>query len=146
MLPPPITNATELKKDTDHLRLLAVFHFIFAGLSVLGLGFMVFHYSIMQVIFSRPEIQNAQGGPPPEMIKKILLIFYSVMAVVLIIGGILNLLSALFLKSRKNRFYSLIIGGLNCVQVPIGTALGIFTIMVLTRDSVRRMYEEQTQG
>jgi hypothetical protein len=100
----------------------------------------------MQLVFSNPAIQNARNGPPPEMIMKLLLIGYSVGAVALIIGGILNLLSALFLKDRKNRFYSLIIAGLNCLQVPFGTALGVFTILVLTRDSVRRMYEEKTPG
>jgi len=31
------------------------------------------------------------------------------------------------------------------MQVPIGTVLGIFTILVLSRDSVRKAYEVQEQ-
>jgi hypothetical protein len=36
--------------------------------------------------------------------------------------------------------FSLVIAGLNCIQIPFGTALGVFTIIVLLRDSVREAY------
>ncbi|MCX6922874.1 MAG: hypothetical protein NT154_06635 [Verrucomicrobia bacterium] len=36
--------------------------------------------------------------------------------------------------------FSLMIGGLNCLQIPFGSALGVFTIIVLSRDSVRDLY------
>jgi hypothetical protein len=34
------------------------------------------------------------------------------------------------------------VAGLNCIQIPLGTALGVFTIMVLTRDSVEAVYQQ----
>jgi len=37
--------------------------------------------------------------------------------------------------------FSLIIAGINCVQFPFGTVLGVFTFVVLLRDSVRELYE-----
>jgi len=43
----------------------------------------------------------------------------------------------------RNRFFSLIIGGLNCLQIPFGTALCVFTILVLSRDSVRQLAEKR---
>ena len=51
-----------------------------------------------------------------------------------------NLLSALFLWRRQHRMFSMVVGGLNCLQIPFGTALGVFTILVLSRDSVQELY------
>lgn len=56
----------------------------------------------------------------------------------------LNVLSGFFLLQKRNRLFSLIIGGLNCLQIPFGTALGVFTILVLSRDSVRQLYAGET--
>jgi hypothetical protein len=39
----------------------------------------------------------------------------------------------------------LIIAVLNCLQIPFGTALGVFTIIVLSRDSVRELYSRDDQ-
>jgi hypothetical protein len=38
--------------------------------------------------------------------------------------------------------FSLVIAGVQCMFAPFGTALGVFTIIVLTRDSVRRQYPD----
>jgi hypothetical protein len=59
----------------------------------------------------------------------------------LVIGSVCNLLSGLWIRARRNRVFSLVVAGINCFQVPLGTALGIFTIIVLMRDSVRELYE-----
>jgi hypothetical protein len=32
--------------------------------------------------------------------------------------------------------------GINCIFIPIGTVLGVFTIIVLTRDSVKELFGE----
>ena len=58
----------------------------------------------------------------------------------------LNVLSGLFLLKKRNRLFSLIIGGLNCLQIPFGTALGVFTLLVLSRDSVRHLYSGGTES
>ncbi len=67
---------------------------------------------------------------------------YRVAGVFLIIGFILNLLSGFCLWQRKHRIFSLVVAGINCVQVPIGTLLGVFTIIVLSRTSVREVYNK----
>ena len=46
----------------------------------------------------------------------------------------------MYLLQKRNRLFSLIIGGLNCLQIPFGTALGVLTMLVLSRDSVRQLY------
>lgn len=36
-------------------------------------------------------------------------------------------------------------GSLNCLQIPFGTILGVFTILVMSRNSVRAAYERTNQ-
>lgn len=129
------------KVDSDHLRLLAIFHFVFAGLSLLGLLFLGLHYAIMHAFLDDPSLwKGAKDGPPPAQVFAIFRWFYLFMGVVFVIGALLNLLSGLYLRRRRARLYSLIVAGLDCVQFPFGTVLGVFTFIVLLRESVVELY------
>jgi hypothetical protein len=140
--PPMLPAAGSQKRDGDHLTLLSVFHFVFAGFALFGIAFLVFHYFLMSSFMS-PEFWKSQKGaqPPPPQLATILAIFYVIAGLFLVVGGALNLLSGMFLRRRTHRLFSMVIAGLNCLNVPLGTALGIFTIVVLSRDSVRLIYE-----
>jgi len=139
--PPPVTE-DQRRKDNEHLGLLAVFHFVVSGLAVLGIAFLLVHYQLMSSIFAHPERwQGAHGPGPPKAILDLFAWFYLVMGVMFASACLANLLSGIFLRQRKYRMFSLIVAGLDCVQIPVGTALGVFTIIVLLRDSVRLQYE-----
>ena len=131
------------KIDNDHLRLLAIFHYIVAGLALVGLGFLFLHYAFMNAIINNPEMWKNQksGGPPPEQFFAIFKWFYFIFGGFLVVNSIGNLLSGLFMQKRKNRTFSLIVAGINCIQVPLCTVLGVFTFIVLLRDSVCEVYE-----
>ena len=64
-LPPLMRD--QRKSDADHLRLLAIFHFVFAGLGLLALGFLFLHYSLIHHFLDNPEMWKHPkgGGPPP---------------------------------------------------------------------------------
>jgi len=140
-LPPLLRD--QRKTDLDHLRMLAIFHFVIAGLAILGLGFLAVHYAIMQTVMTDPAMWKNQkgGGPPPEQFFAVFKWLYVIMGALLVAGGVANLLSGLFLRKQTNRVFSLIVAGMDCLQFPFGTALGVFTFIVLLRDSVRGIYE-----
>jgi hypothetical protein len=128
--------------DADHLNLLSIFHFVGAGLALLGILFLFVHFEFMHFIFTNPDIwQNQKGGPPPQQIFSILIVFYIIGGILLVVSAILNVMSGLFLHVRKNRTFSLVVAGINCLHLPLGTVLGIFTIIVLLRPSVREIYQ-----
>jgi len=76
----------------------------------------------------------------PERIFAVMKWFYLAGAVWFVSSGVLNLISALCLRARKGRTFSLVVAAINCLHIPLGTVLGIFTILVLIRDSVRELY------
>jgi hypothetical protein len=136
------------KADADHLRLLAVFHFVFAGLAVLGLGLLALHYALMHSLFLHPEkwSQQKNAAPPPKELFAVLKWFYIIIGSALVAALIANLLSGVLICKRRGRVFSLVVGGINCIQIPFGTVLGVFTIVVLLRDSVRELYEPCNPG
>lgn len=128
--------------DEDHLNLLAIFHFVVAAMTLLGILFLIAHFMIAHFVFSNPDLwKDQKGGPPPEAIFGILIIFYIIGGAFMLVIGILNLMSGLFLRERKNRTFSLVVAGIDCLQFPFGTILGVFTFVVLFRESVRVIYE-----
>ena len=133
-----------VNKDAEHLRLLSIFHFVSAGLALAGLLFLAGHYAIMQTVFNDPDLfKNAKGGPPPKEFFEIFKIFYVVCGAWLLISGVGNLMSAIYLRQRRNRMFSMVVAGLNCLHMPLGTVLGVFTFVVLGRESVVALYERK---
>ena len=81
----------------------------------------------------------------PKEIIPIFIFFYLAMGVFLVALCVCNALSGHYIRKRKNRIFSFIIAGINCMHFPLGTALGVFTFIVLTRESVKMEYSANTQ-
>lgn len=150
MSTPPALPQHQQQIDDGHIKLLAVFHFVLGGMSLLGLGFLLLHWFIMETVFSNPEMWKHQpGGPPPEQflaIFKVFKWFYLFGGVCIVAAGIANVLSGIFLKTRRHHMFSLVVAGLNCMFFPLGTALGVFTFIVLLRESVKSAYQNREYG
>jgi hypothetical protein len=135
--------------DTDHLNLLSVFHFVGAGFACLGILFLMVHFAFMHFVFTNPALWQNQKGPPPPpgffQMFNIFIFFYLFAGLLLVASAILNVLSGIFLRIRKYRTFSFVVAGINCLHIPLGTVLGIFTIVVLCRESVRELYEAETR-
>ena len=138
----PSLPVNQRKIDADHLNLLSIFHFVGAGLALFGILFLLAHFAMMHAVFANPRMwENQKGGPPPAEFFAIFKWFYLVFGVWLVASGVLNVLSGLYIRSRKHRTFSLVVAGINCLHMPLGTVLGVFTIIILMRDSVRELYE-----
>lgn len=132
--------------DKQHLDLLSVFHFVGAGFALLGLGFVLVHFALFNAVFNNPDIWKGAKSPPPTEIFDTLKIVY------LALGGwmgtslVFNLLAGFYLRARKHRTFCFIVAAFDCLHMPLGTVLGIFTIVVLARDSVRESFETKAHG
>jgi len=131
------------KIDADHLKLLSIFHYVGAGLAFFGILFLLAHFAIFHAFLANPKMwENQKQGPPPAEFFALFKWFYLVFGVWFLASGVLNVISGLCIRARKHRTFSLVVGGINCLHIPLGTLLGVFTIIVLIRDSVRELYED----
>jgi hypothetical protein len=138
---PPLAR-DQRKVDADHLNLLSIFHFVGTGLAALGLLLVLAHYAMFHAFLNNPQFwQNQKQTPPPAEFFALFKVFYVVFGLWFGGSGVLNLVSAFCLRARKHRAFSMVVAAINCMHIPLGTVLGVFTIIVLIRDSVRELYE-----
>jgi hypothetical protein len=127
--------------DAEHLRLLAIFHFVSAALSFVGVLFSSLYFVLFQVLFSNPGLwEQSQEGPPPAEVVTIFRWFTGMFVAWFLVSCVGNLLSGMFLRARRHRTFSMVIAAINCLHIPLGTILGVFTFIVLGRESVRKLY------
>lgn len=142
-IPGPPSEAVQRERDREHIKLLVIFHYVFAGFAVLGILFLAVHYAVMSAVFMNPEMwKEAEGGPPPEQIIPLIRVFYVAAGLAIIGFCAVNVLSAVCMRRRRHRVFSLIVAGLNCLNFPLGTTLGVFTIIILVRPTVLAAYGE----
>lgn len=139
-LPPPLPR-DQRTIDAEHLRLLAIFHFVLAGLSLVGLLFLVAHYLMFQAFFATAGAWSKQSIPmPPKEVFTIFKWMYVVFGLWGVASAALNLLAGIFIRARTHRVFCLVVAGTNCLHIPLGAALGVFTILVLIRETVREQF------
>ncbi|MFM6408142.1 MAG: hypothetical protein ACKPGT_27195, partial [Microcystis sp.] len=54
--------------------------------------------------------------------------------------AIATIVSGRFLKRRQRYWFSFVMACILCLFTPLGTILGVFTIIVLSRQSVKELY------
>ena len=140
--PSPFTDPGK-QKDKDQIKILAIFHFVLGCLTLLGIGAVYLHYYMMRSLFMNPGMwKGKEGQAPPMEFFQVFIWVYIVMGITLLLASAANALSGVFLFKKQHRTFSLIVAGLDCMFMPFGTLLGVFTIIVLVRDSVRRLYAD----
>jgi hypothetical protein len=129
-------------KDEEHLRLLSIFHFVVGGFAALILPFLVIHFLFFMTFFANAEaFPGAKEQAFPREMIPIFIACYCIAGLIISLFAGANLLSGWLLRQKTHRVFSFVVAALDCLSIPWGTILGVFTILVLTRPSVQRMYE-----
>jgi hypothetical protein len=130
-------------QDIEHLKILSILHYVWGGLtacfSCLGMFYAAF--GVVAVFASAQH----QGGPPAVVGGA--LVFMGILVVLLAgtVGG-LTIWAGRCLAQRKRYTFCFVMACLSCLSVPLGTALGVFTIIVLQRPTVKVMFEQPTSA
>jgi hypothetical protein len=141
--PPPVVGSATPNPDEDHLRLLVVFHYVVGAIYIAFSSIFIAHVVIGIVMMANPGTFGKQ--PPPFPLPLMGLLCAVLGSAAILCGwsvGICTIISGQYLKRRTRRLFSIVIAAINCAFMPFGTALGVFTLMVLMRPSVRRLYGE----
>jgi hypothetical protein len=129
-----------MTQDEDHLRLLAIFHYVVGGLAGLFALFPIFHLIFGLFFILAPEKFAGKGGPPPAFIGWMFVIFAAVFITLGWVFAGLVLATGRFLAKRRHYMFCLVMGGVECIFMPFGTVLGVFTIVLLMREPVKQLF------
>jgi len=139
-----------MNQDLEHLRLLSIFHYVVAGITAFFACFPVIHLTVgLVMLFAPVGAGQGQNGPPndPAVLRLIGIVFVIVATLVISIGwaiAVCIFMAGRFLSRRRHYMFCLVVAGIMCVIAPFGTVLGVFTIIVLMRPSVKPLFEQQT--
>nr|WP_235429895.1 hypothetical protein [Xanthomonas sp. GPE 39] len=125
--------------------MLGIGHYVIGGLTGVFALIPVLHLSIGLMILNGRLPMNATNAAQAEQAHLFAWIFV-VIASLLIVAG-LSLATAMLyagrcLGARRRHTYCVIVAGLSCVMMPFGTVLGVFTLLVLTRPSVKQLFAQ----
>ena len=134
--------------DEEHLNILSIGYLVSAGVSaffaLFGLLY-VFIGIMMSTALTRlpPTPTNSVQPPPPAFVGWIFAIFGLAFFFSAAVMAAARFRAAWCLKHRKSRVFCMVVAGIGCLEFPYGTALGIFTFIVLGRDSVVQLFSSR---
>jgi hypothetical protein len=135
-----------MTQDEEHLKLLSIFHYIVGGMAALFALIPIIHLVLGVLMIVAPEKIAGKGPPPPAFIGWL---FVLLAAAFMLAGAVLAALivtAGRFLAQRRRYTFCLVLAGVECVFMPFGTVLGVFTILVLMRESVKQMFARNSVG
>ena len=126
--------------EEQHLTILSVFHYVVGGLKALAACIPCIHFGLGWVMVFAPLFSGEAEALPVTLVGAV---FVAVAGLLILVGWALALCmiyAGRCLAERRRYTFCLIIAGIECIFIPFGTILGVFTIIVLTRPSVREMF------
>ena len=133
---------TKMENDIEQINLLKIFHYIVGGLGCLFSCTPLLHVGLGIFLLTSPETLTGQNNqaPMPDWFGYIIIGAGSLFFLLGQALSICIIYSGKCLKNRKKYMFSFVIACLSCMIFPFGTILGVFTIVVLSRESVKKMY------
>ena len=125
-------------QDEQYLGLLSIFHYVVAGLAACVSCIFLFHFCIGIAMLT-----GAIDGAPAFF--GIFFVAFSLAAIT--IGWTFTvclIIAGKSLARRKRYMFCLVMAAISCMLMPFGTVLGVFTIIVLVRPTVKELFEVNT--
>ena len=131
-----------MNQDTEHLRLLAIFHYIVAGLAAVFSFFSLLYTTIGGIFIFAARHGTPKPGEelPPEFLGWIFIVLGLFLFLLGIAMAICVSIAGRCLSRRKCYSFALVIACIECLFIPFGTIVGVFTIIALSRESLKRLF------
>ncbi|MDF2817502.1 MAG: rane protein [Stenotrophomonas rhizophila] len=132
-------------EDASHLRLLSIFHYVVAGLTALFSLFPLIHVGIgIAALSGAMPIESNGGAASPDETRLFGWLFIGIGSFVILCGLTLASFMAYAgrcLARQRRHTLCLVVAALSCMCMPLGTVLGVFTLIVLLRPAVKAAFD-----
>ncbi|MDZ8117780.1 hypothetical protein [Pontiella agarivorans] len=131
-------------EETKQLRLLALFHYVAGGITALFSCMPFIHVFMGLAIISGTFFEEADGTPPPAQIGWMFVIMGSLFILTGWVISIGMIVAGRKISQQKSRIYCMVIAGIECMFMPFGTVLGVFTLIALNKESIKDAFQSAT--
>lgn len=135
-----------MNQDKEHLRLLAIFHYVVAGLAALFSFFPLLYTTVGAIFIFAARHGTPKPGEelPPEFLGWIFVVLGLLLFLLGIAMAICILITGRSIALRKRYSFAFVMACIECLFIPFGTILGVFTIVVLSHESVKGLFSSAT--
>ncbi|WP_445392618.1 hypothetical protein ACUDTH_03720 [Stenotrophomonas pavanii] len=145
-VPPPLATVPAFSvQDADHLRMLAIAHYVVGGLIVLFSMIFIVHIVIGIAALSGALPFESDGQTASQQEQRLVGWVFTLMGCAIVFGGItlgtFVIYAGRCLARRRRHLLCLIAAGLACLFTPVGTVLGVFSLITLLRPQVKAAFD-----
>ena len=131
--------------NNEHLNILSIFYFIYGGITIFVSFIFLLYGGIFSYFFSDGSFNKITSYNPNNISTfpfEIISIIFIVLFLVVLVYGILFIIAGLKMRKKQNRIFTMVIGIIAMLSFPLGTVLGIFAIIILSKNSVIEQYKD----
>jgi hypothetical protein len=132
----------DMNEDLHNLKLLSLFHYVF-GSMVAFFAFVPIIYVVMGMLaIYIPHSFDFEGETIPAFIGSILIILGTGL---IVLGWALSaciIIAGRYLARQRHYMFCVVMAAIECIFMPFGTVLGVFTIIMLSRPAVQELFEQ----
>jgi hypothetical protein len=134
-------------ESLGHLRLLSIFHFVYGGMVALFSLIWLIYVALGVFMATSPDFVSSKGlhEAPPEAVGWIISGFGLVLIFIGWAVATLLIIAGRNLSRQRHHTYCMVIAAMACLFVPLGTVLGVFTLVVLTKPEVKELFDRKGQ-
>lgn len=128
------------RRVADHYQLVAILHIVYSSfIAILGLGLIFVARHVFEFIIQKALQHGATDVPPQFLIPMIELVGW-----IILIRAAAGLAAGIGLLQRSPwaRVLTLVVAFTSILSLPLGTALGIYTIWVLLAGNSEQEYNQ----
>ena len=120
--------------------LVSIFHFVLGGLQML-FSLIGLVYVAIGAMMASGAMESTKGNPPPPELGWIFGGVGVVFVLVFITIGFLTIRTGINIRRRRRRTFCMVIDSILCLMVPLGTIVGIFGLVLLTKPETAEEFE-----
>ena len=126
-----------MNQDEHYLNLLGIFQYVVGGMTAFFACFPIIHLVIGIALISG---KFDGGSPPPAFFGWLFVIAASVFILLGWALAAIMIFAGRRLRQRRSHTFCFVLACFECIIIPFGTVLGVFTIIHLSKDSVRQLF------
>lgn len=128
--------------DEEHLKLLRIGYMVAGAADLFFALFPLIYVAIgIAIVAGGMSFPNRPGEPNPALFGVFFVVFGLLISFFFGARSVLQFTAARALGQRRSRLLCQIAAGASCLQMPWGVLLGVFTFLVLGRESVKQLFE-----
>jgi len=135
-----------MNEDLHYLKLLSVFHYIVGGLGAFFAFIPLIYVVIGMLAVWIPGPLDSEGEAVPVFIGWILIILGTGLVILGLAFSVCIIIAGRYLARQSHYMFCMVMAAIECMLMPFGTVLGVFTIVVLVRPSVKEIFEENAMS